>query len=764
MTGLGRFIETARERRVFRYLVFYVGSAWVVAQVVEFFLDNYGWSPRVLDIVLFLLAIGFLVTLTLAWYHGERGHQRIPRVEAVLLGALAVVGVMGTAWLATRSVAGPGQDIDAAVDLGPNSIAVLPFRNEIQAPGFAWLDRGVAELLATDLSQLDTLRVVSGQRIFDLLRQFGVAEDEEIPEELHTRVTRRAGARFLLTGSVVGSPDDVQLVAELSDTRSGVTLASARARGADIFRLIDEVSAELSSDLLGRQLGPGESAPVTQLTTRSLDAFREYDRGRIARFRFHLQDARSHFERAVELDSTFALAHFQLAGLLFQQGDVGSAIEHLQAADRHLGIASERDRLYVGGFVDLIQGRRDAGLAKLRELVAKYPDEKDARLILWSFLQQDPGAQGETERLIRETVELDPYYGPGWNLLAYLEARRGNFEAADSLIDRYAALEPGEPNPLDSRGEIAEIAARYEEARDSYRAALALRPDFFISLQHLARSYLREGRPADARGELAGYRASEAADTRVWAWWLTADTRMWEGDVRGAVATYDSTVAVAAATGRADLHGLALDQMTRTLVLLERYPEAVRYADSLRAVRGPDAVTSTARLHLLGSGRRFEEMEEVRDEVVAHFRDTPGLQSFAGQAAAGMDMLVAYYRGDHQRVLDRLREARSQNPRVVQFGYPGIRAALATGDVETAATGTEDLVVATGLSGLERLPPLETRYRDYFRARIAELRGDTAVAIAGYDRLLEEWGAALDAIPLFRDVRTRRAALRTGPN
>ncbi len=760
MINLGRLVDAARERRLFRYLILYAGVAWGIAQVVEFFLDNYGWSPRILDGTLFLLVVGFFVTLTLVWYHGEKGHQRVPRAEALVLACLGAIAVVGVGWVATRDLR-PEIVETASFDLGPNSVAVLPFRNEIAAPEFAWLDRGVAELLATDLSQIDTLRVVSGQRIVDLLRQFGIEEDEVVPERLRTRVTQRAGARYLLTGTVVGAPGNLQLVAELSDTRSGVTRASARAGGADLFALIDEVSAVLSADLLGRALTPGESLPVSRLTTPSFDAFREYQEGLTASLRFHSQEAKEHFERAIELDSTFALAHFQLALLHFRQGEVAVSASELELADRHLDEASERDRLYVGGFVDLVRGSEESGLAKLRELLARYPDEKEARIILGVFLSRKPETGEEVERLTRETLELDPLYAAGWNELAYIEARLGNFAAADTLVRRYVELEPGEPNPLDSRGEIAEMAGRYEEARASYREALEVREDFYLSLTHIVRTYLREGRAAEAQDELAGFRASEAADTRTWAWLLTADTRMWAGDIPGALATYDSTIAVAASTGRADLHGTALDQMVRTLVLLERYDDADRWADSLRRVRGPDGVGTVTHLHRLGNAGRLDEMEAEVAGTVAYFRETPALRMFASRAEAGMRLLIAYYRGDYEDVLElaaELGEAAPATP-AVQLGYPIIRAALATGDIGAARSGTESLVAATAVDAANRLPPLETRYRDYFRARIAELEGDTATAITGYDRLLREWTDALDDVPLFRDVESRLAAL-----
>lgn len=83
-----------RERKLFQVLVLYVGVAWGLAQVAEFVVDNYDLSRRLLDVTLFLLLVGLPAAAVLAWFHGEKGHQRVQRVEAAILaGLLAVAGV-----------------------------------------------------------------------------------------------------------------------------------------------------------------------------------------------------------------------------------------------------------------------------------------------------------------------------------------------------------------------------------------------------------------------------------------------------------------------------------------------------------------------------------------------------------------------------------------------------------------------------------------------------------------------------------------------
>ncbi len=757
------FFAELRERRAVRYIAGYAVGAWVAAQVAGFFVEQGYISRRLLDVTLFLLVVGFFAALVLVWYHGERGHQRVRRPEAVLLGALLIIGVTGSVWLAARPADPAATSARGGSPLGDNSVAVLPFQNQILLSDYEWLDRGIAELLATDLAQFDTLRVVSGQRVLDILRQLGAGEARIVPADLQTEVTRRAGARYMLTGSIIGSPDDLQIVATLSDARTGEVRASARARGRDVFALVDEVSAALSSDLVGRAVSPVENAPVARLTTNSLEAFRAYDAGRDAVWQFLNVEAREHFERAIALDSTYAAAHFQLAGLDYRSGNVIAANQHIRAASRHLETASERDRLTIGAFIDFVSGEAESGERKFRELIRKYPDEKDARLLYAGFASLGVVDEEDAEEQLVQLMTLDPYYADGWNFLAYRYAARGDLAGADTLVQKYVDLQPDAPNAYDSRGEIREFAGRYEEARADYRRALELRGDFALALAHLGRSYVAEGRYEEARAALAEYRGSEFPDTRVWAWWTTADTRMWEGDVEGALAGYDSLVAVAAGSGRPGLYAQALTQVLRTMVLLERYEVASRLADSLRRTRGPDGTTTAGTLHYLASTGRFDIAEQIRESALQAIRASGAPEGFARVADGAMRVIGPFHRGDHARVVEVARSSLAEyGSPPTQLGHPVIRSALAMGDTALLRVGVENMSRGA-LAADYRSDPLEERHRTYFLGRLAELRGDRARAATRYDSLLRGWSAGVSHVPLFRGLRERRSGLGTAP-
>lgn len=102
-------------------------------QALQFLAETYDWPSRVLKLSPLGFLIGLPILLVLAWYHGDRGEQRIRGSEAatVLLLFLVAGGVF---WLYEPASDAPGSSVAVtanASDRAPipdeKSIAVLPF-------------------------------------------------------------------------------------------------------------------------------------------------------------------------------------------------------------------------------------------------------------------------------------------------------------------------------------------------------------------------------------------------------------------------------------------------------------------------------------------------------------------------------------------------------------------------------------------------------------------------------------------------------------
>jgi len=93
--------EELRRRKIVQWSLAYLAGAWLALQVVAVLAGPFGWSGGLQRGVSVLLACGLFITLVLAWYHGERGRQRVSGPELLLLAGL--LGLTGPGIRAVRS-------------------------------------------------------------------------------------------------------------------------------------------------------------------------------------------------------------------------------------------------------------------------------------------------------------------------------------------------------------------------------------------------------------------------------------------------------------------------------------------------------------------------------------------------------------------------------------------------------------------------------------------------------------------------------------
>lgn len=327
MSRAGDILSTLSKKRLFQIALVYLGVAWAILEMTDFAIANYDLPRKLLDGCLLLLALGLPAVLIIGWYHGEKGHQQVVRSELSLLLTLFVIAGVGTYRIATaEEPAGPDLELaspsesdarlasSTTADLGVHSVAVFPFRNETSDDSLAWLGPAIADMLTTNLAQLSDVRVVSRERLLGLLRETGQSETDEIPRSLAGEIAARSGARLMVQGSILGTQDDLAIDAQLIELDGGTVVAAERVRGADFFAIVDTLSTRLCGEVIGPDAPqPPPFTPMAAVTTPKLEAYREFHAGVRAERLDRSEEARKRFEKAVELDSSFALAMLKLA-------------------------------------------------------------------------------------------------------------------------------------------------------------------------------------------------------------------------------------------------------------------------------------------------------------------------------------------------------------------------------------------------------------------------------------------------------------------
>lgn len=351
MGRITSFISTLYRKRVFQIAIVYVGVAWAGLEMTDFAISNYDLSRKLLDVAVFLLIMGLPAVLIIGWYHGEKGHQSVTGTEMSLLLTLFVMAAVGTYQIATAEEMPssgsttadqtPAEGSEAPVrlasragDLGANSIAVFAFQNKADQDSLDWLGPALADMLTTNLAQLESVRVVSRERLLELLGDAGLDDSGQIPPVRAHEIAESSGARLMIRGSLLATEGELVVDAQLIELEEGTVLAAERARGSDVFALADEVSEKLSAALPGEAAKGRPMAPIATVTTPNLAAYKEYYKGIAAERAARMEEAKRQFEKALERDSSFGLALLRLS----EHGKIDStiAVKYQEAAATRL--------------------------------------------------------------------------------------------------------------------------------------------------------------------------------------------------------------------------------------------------------------------------------------------------------------------------------------------------------------------------------------------------------------------------------------------
>jgi TolB-like protein/Flp pilus assembly protein TadD len=355
------------------------------------------------------------------------------------------------------------------------SIVILPFTNMSQDPEQEYFSDGLTEDLTSSLSRLSSLFVISRNSASTYKGK--PVKVQEVSKEL--------GVQYVLEGSVRKADGQIRITAQLIDAVQDHHLWTERYDRPlkDIFALQDEIMQKIVTTLK-LQLALWEQGILVRKTTDNLEAYDFYLRGRESSFRAWIEtkkeaneQARQMFEKAVELDPTYAQAYANLGATYSNDWFLGWNRDPAQTVDR----AFELGQRAIALDDSLPQPHQLLGLA-----------------YLWK--RQYEQAIAEAQR----AVVFDPNDPDAYVTLGTILTWAGRPEEAIGLIEKAIRLNPRNPALyLNNLGFAYRLEGRYEEAIAAAKKQLALKPNFALAHLQLANCYAQMGRLAEAHAEAA---------------------------------------------------------------------------------------------------------------------------------------------------------------------------------------------------------------------------------------------------------------------
>jgi serine/threonine-protein kinase len=343
----------------------------------------------------------------------------------------------------------------SAVNLRPQPampvVGVLDFENLSGDDSVDWLGTGLAETITADLKRLKVVQVVSRERVQQELRRLGGSADL-------TALGVQMNARWLVNGSYQRSGNRIRITPRLLEPASGEFAATIKIDGAwdDIFDLQDRVVSVLVDAL---QLETKSSGPqrIAAPETLRVEAYEQYSQGRKSFSTLgkdSLEQARLHFERAIELDPAYAMAYFALGQTYAMRWIHRTDPDDLSRASGFLQRALELDPEFgepyaLLSYVYLRQSKLSQAIQAGTKGVENNPDLYTSHYFLgvacWvaAYELSDTFLQRAVKHFL-DAIRVEPAYAPTWVNLGTLVLHTGVYDRAESLLREALDLELSE--------------------------------------------------------------------------------------------------------------------------------------------------------------------------------------------------------------------------------------------------------------------------------------------------------------------------------
>jgi TolB-like protein/DNA-binding winged helix-turn-helix (wHTH) protein/Tfp pilus assembly protein PilF len=355
-------------------------------------------------------------------------------------------------------------------------LAVLPFENLTGDPNKEYLADGLTEETISQLGRLnpEQLGVIARTSVMGYKNK----------NERLDQIGRDLSVQYVLENSLRMNGDQVRLTAQLIQVKDQTHLWSQDYDYPlkDVITVEDEVADSVARQIQLR-LTSQQQADLARPRPVNPEAFDAYLQGYYLYQRRTAKDAdmaAKYYERATQLDPSYALAWVGLSQARYRQANVGD--------------------------VPNGEGQRLAREAVERALVLD-PNLAAAHAQMGRLKRQVDFDWFGADASIERAIALEPGNPDNVRLAAASAAYLGRFEQALQLGHRALGLDPLNANSWENLGEIELYNGQLDEAAADCKKALELNPDVPPGPFYLIQIYVKQGRPQDALPEVERVRS-----------------------------------------------------------------------------------------------------------------------------------------------------------------------------------------------------------------------------------------------------------------
>ena len=694
-------------------------------------------------------------------------------LRKLFLPVLAAIAVVIIAVVLLKILPGKRAVLPPA---GKPSLAILYFENNSGDKNLEFWKTGLTELLITKLSQSKFINVLSSDSIYSILKKLNLDEARKYTKEDLIKVANEGGVTHTISGSLMKAEQNIIITLILQKPHTGERISSIpiECNGEkEIMAKVDEVARKikLDLDLTNAQIAADLDREVGKITTSSPEAYKYYSEGRELHNQSKFRESISLMEKAIALDSGFAMAYRSMAIAYGNLGQREEARKYLQKAITLSDRISEKERYLIEGDFYYRSGEKyyERAIKAYSKFFEIYPEAfpwyNNFGLIYLSLEEWDTAIElfgkaqkGEASFTYPFTNQASAYAGKGESrkakevlenclstisddarvrrLLSYYLLLERQFDQAWAEAEKAQALSPFDYNNILMKGDLFLYKDELALAESQYRklAEIEEPPAQFAALTRPFWLAILQGKFGAARVQSNAWweklNKLGQQPPMLWARYFIAHFDLQTGNSETALKKFQELFDQASEQENVSLQRLSLHGKGLAYMAMNRSAEALRAAAELRKMieGGLNKKAMMFYFHLMGN---IELKRKNLKRAIENLEKSVSLMPFEndpwsrGLQASFLDLLaLAYLEADQQEK------------------------ALATYQKITELTSGR---VAWG----------DIYAKSFYQlGKINEMRGDRVKAIDQYQKFLTLWKNADPGIAEVEDARKKLAGLR----
>jgi len=489
-------------RRVPQVIGAYIIVSAIILLLLKWLIQQYALSPYLFQFALIALVTLIPGIFLVTYLHGRPGTRQIRNIERIAIPANLVITALLLFFLfrgtdlgaTTKSVTltdEDGEKIEREIVKSEfrKNLLIFFFDNPDNDTSLNWLQYGISDMLEYKLYQDMYIHSISGHSIYISMVEAGYPDGVNIPLTLKQQFANRYHKNYFLAGSV-GFKNDLYVVDYiLYKTNTGKRAAEGTFEDENIFKIVDQLEAQLKLDLElpAKHIEETTDLPISDTYSNSVKAVSYHVRGKKAwtfdkdwQKMLHLQ------EMALKEDPSLAMAYVFILNACIA-GNLRQKMEEtfdILMTYRHK--LPERIQFEVRqAYYSIYKNDNEKAFSVVKMWRDLYPDDISVHLRMSEFYQQ----QGLLDKVIEEwkiVLQLDPERSEYLLRISDFYMRLQDYEQAYEYIDMYARKYPNNIRTYMEWGAYYRNTGDFHKAKEYYEKALLIDPSDVAAQRRLA--------------------------------------------------------------------------------------------------------------------------------------------------------------------------------------------------------------------------------------------------------------------------------------